>query len=303
MKPGIVAAFVAAALSLGGCSSAEDDGKRLEAITAAMEKLRPLAAKLGKPGPSDWLACHEEPGQTFEQYRACKPVRPTSARRTLYVQPLGAFTEMERKVVTLTADFMGRYFALPVKVLDDLPLSLVPKSARRGYEVTGDEQIRTGYVLDEVLKPRLPRDAVAYIALTTSDLWPGPGWNFVFGQASLRDRVGVWSIHRFGTPEGDAAAFRLCLLRTLKVATHETGHMFSMYHCTAWQCNMCGSNHMKEADATPLALCPECVAKLWWITGADPVGRYRKLAEFCKAQGLKPQQECYEKAIQALEGR
>ena len=27
---------------------------------------------------------------------------------------------------------------------------------------------------------------VAVLALTTSDLWPGEGWNFVFGQASLR---------------------------------------------------------------------------------------------------------------------
>jgi hypothetical protein len=27
-----------------------------------------------------------------------------------------------------------------------------------------------------------PADALAYLALTASDLWPGEGWNFVFGR-------------------------------------------------------------------------------------------------------------------------
>ena len=31
----------------------------------------------------------------------------------------------------------------------------------------------TGYVLHEVLGPERPADAVAYLALTASDLWPG----------------------------------------------------------------------------------------------------------------------------------
>jgi len=54
------------------------------------------------------------------------------------------------------------------------------------------------------------------IAFTASDLWPGPGWNFVFGLASLRERVGVWSIHRFGNPSKGQAAFTQTLLRTLQ---------------------------------------------------------------------------------------
>ena len=151
-----------------------------------------------------------------------------------------------------------------------------------------------------MLEPRLPKDAVAYIAFTTSDLWPGRGWNFVFGQASLRSRVGVWSIYRNGDPERSPAAFRLCLVRTMKTATHETGHMFSMLHCTAYECNMCGSNHREESDRRPIALCPECVAKLWWITKSDPVERYRKLAAFSRKNGLRAEADSYEKSVQAL---
>ena len=114
----------------------------------------------------------------------------------------------------------------------------------------------------------------AYIALTTSDLWPGQGWNFVFGQASVTDRVGVWSIWRNGDPHGDDEAYRTCLRRTLKTASHETGHMFSMQHCTFYECNMCGSNHREESDRQPLWLCPICLAKLCHATGADPGKRF-----------------------------
>jgi archaemetzincin len=195
---------------------------------------------------------------------------------------------------------MRRYFVLAVKVRDNLPLRLIPAKARRKHPAWGMEQVLTGYVLQQVLAPRLPNDAVASIALTTSDLWPGEGWNFVFGQASLNQRVGVWSIYRNGDPDESEDAFRLCLLRTLKVATHETGHMFSLTHCTFYECNMCGSNSLAEADRQPLWLCPVCLAKLCRATGADPVKRFRGLSEFCKTNGLKQEHEFFEKSLEAL---
>ena len=55
-------------------------------------------------GPGEWLAEHKEEGQTFEEYIAGRPVTPTGKRNIIYVQPLGEFTEAERKVVKLTAD-------------------------------------------------------------------------------------------------------------------------------------------------------------------------------------------------------
>jgi len=164
------------------------------------------------------------------------------------------------------------------------------------------DQILSTYVLDQVLIPRVPRDAVAVLALTTSDLWPGKGWNFVFGQASLQSRVGVWSIYRNGDPDAGEEEFRLCLRRTLKTATHETGHMFSMLHCTAYECNMCGSNHRVESDRHPLWLCPVCLAKLTWATGVEPVGRYERLAAFCKENRFVEEAEFFQKSIAVLQG-
>jgi archaemetzincin len=263
-----------------------------------IERLRALHSKLPPPGPSDWLAHHKEAGQTFAEYMACDPTLPRGARRTLYVLPLGDFTAAQQRIVDLSAEFLRRYFNLPATILDGIPLSEIPPRARRTHPSWGDSQILSTYVLDRVLRPRLPDDAAAMIALTAADLWPGDGWNFVFGQASLRHRVGVWSIYRNGDAEKE---FALCLLRTIKTATHETGHMFSIDHCTAYRCNMCGSNSRAESDRNPLWLCPECVAKVAWATGDELVPRYRRLAEFCDEHGLRPQAEFYRRSIAVLE--
>jgi archaemetzincin len=285
-----------------GCARPARAGEasRSSGLPAPFNKLLPLHTRLDKPAPGEWLAEHPERGQTYLQYVRSNPVRPDRKRRMIYVQPLGDFTEAQRKVVAVTAEYLRHFFNLRVKTRDDLPLSLIPAAARRKHPTWKVDQILSTYVLEKVLAPRLPQDAVAYLAFTASDLWPGEGWNFVFGQASLSDRVGVWSFNRFGDPGESDAAFHLCLRRTMALATHETGHMFSMAHCTLYQCNMCGSNHLEEADRRPMWLCPHCLAKLCWATSSDPREHFQRLAAFFKAQGFKEEQAFYEKSLAAI---
>ena len=272
----------------------------IAALSATVERLKPLHQTLGKPRPGDWLDEHQEPGQTFQQYLEISPVTPTGRRTVIYVQPLGYLTKDQRRLVMLSAEYLGIYMNRPVKILGGLPLSLIPADARRTHPVWKVKQILTTYVLDDVLKPRLPGDAAAYIAFTASDLWPGRGRDIVEGQASLSDRVAVLSIKRNGDASSRDEAFQLCLLRTLKTATHEVGHMFSMLHCIAYECNMCGSSNRAESDRHPPYLCPECHAKLCWATGADPVKRYRRLVRFCLVHGLETELIYYRKAAAAL---
>jgi archaemetzincin len=269
-------------------------------LPASLEKLLPLHTRLGPPKPGDWRREHPEPDQTYSQYLASRPVRIDRQRKVLYIQPLGEFDATQRKILDETAEYLGIYFQIQVKTREDLPLSVIPARAQRDRRDLGWKQILSTYVLDEVLRPKLPDDACAYLALTTSDLWPGQGWNFVFGQASITERVGVWSIWRNGDPHGGEDPYRLCLRRTLKTASHETGHIFSMQHCTFYECNMCGSNHRDESDRQPLWLCPICLAKLCHATGADPLKRYQALARFANQHGLKPEEEFYEKAAARL---
>lgn len=277
-----------------------DDLSRAAELSTLAERLKVLHRDLEPPEPGDWLDLHDEPGQTFEQYLRCRPVLPRGQRTVIYIQPLGSFSSSQQRVVDLTAEFLGIFFGLEVKVQKRLALDIIPPRARRTHPQWGDRQIHSGYVLTRVLKRGLPRDAAARIALTSSDLWPGDDWNFVFGQASLRERVGVWSLYRNGDPAGGLEAFRECLLRTVKTASHETGHMFSMRHCTAYDCSMCGSNSREESDRRPLWLCPECWCKVVWAAGVDPVDRFAKLREFCRRTGLPAERDYYDRALAVL---
>ncbi len=300
----LIALYVGTAvLWLTAGSRASEGPTTAPAILEAMAKLRPLHSRMGEPQGGDWLLSHPESGQTFAEYLHGRPNIPDAKRRTLYIQPLGEFSKGQRKVIDLAADFIGRFYGLPVKMLKDLPLTVIPDKARRAHPTSGDKQILSTYVLNDLLKPRLPADAFAMIAFTSSDLWPGAGWNFVFGQASLYDRVGVWSIYRFGNADGTEKEFAQILLRTCKTGTHEIGHMFSIQHCIAYECGMCGSNNLGEADRRPTEFCPECVAKLWHATGVDPLDRFRKLWSFCHDHGLSAEEKLYAQSIRALGGQ
>lgn len=271
------------------------------AIRKASAAIRPLHSTMGKPKPGEWLTQHKESGQTFDEYMRDHKKRVRDQYETMYVQPLGKFDGTRGKLLDQTTDFLGRFYGMPVKTLDTFTLDKLPATARRVHPQWQDKQILSTHILDDVLTPRRPKDAVAVLGLTASDLWPGEGWNFVFGQASLTERVGVWSIYRFGDPDKSAADYKLCLLRTLGTAAHETGHMLGIQHCTAYECGMNGSNNLRESDSRPLEFCPECQQKIWFTCGVDPKTRYRKLLEFAEKHELEEEAAYWRKVIERLQ--
>jgi len=129
-----------------------------------------------------------------------------------------------------------------------------------------------------------PRHRPAHRPPPPGEAGPSEVGDSVSGQASAGERVGAVSPARFGDPVKDAAGFRC---RVLQVAVHETGHMFGMRHCTAYECGMNGSNSLEESDRAPLAFCPECEAKLWWVCSQNPSRRAAKLADFADRHGFK----------------
>ena len=263
-----------------------DRALSLSAIKKTIKKLEPLHKELGKPSEGQWLAHHKEPGQTYAQYLRIRPNVLTRQRNRLYVQPIGSFSDKQKELIKLAAEYLSIYYNCRVKILETMDETAIPTHAQRDHPTWGDHQLLTSHILEEILAPKLPADAFATIAFTASDLWPGEGWNFVFGYASLRERVGVWSLYRFGDPNDGEDAFKKCLKRTIKVATHETGHMFSIQHCIKYECNMQGSNSLPESDGQPIHLCPQCHAKVILASGASPLTRYEKLIQFCQTHGF-----------------
>ena len=267
------------------------------AILSAMKAVEPFFSKMGKPTPDEWLAANPEGGQTFDEYIHENPTLPTAERKILYVQPLGKFNPQQRKVINITAEYMHIFYNLPVKILPDKTFKEpLAKTSFRFHPQWKTKQILTGYILKDILQPVLPKDAAALIAFTDQDLYPDANMNYVFGQASFENRVGVWSLYRLDNLTG----YENFLKRTLKIAVHETGHMFSIRHCTKYICVMSGANHLGETDAHPIDACPECMAKICWFSDAEPKERYLKLAAFCGRNGLKAEAESFSKKAAAV---
>lgn len=270
-------------------------------IQPPYDRLKPLHIEKLPPGPHDWLLHHYESGQTFAEFVQSQPPKPEKKRQRIDVVLLGDFDAVRRKVIQQTVKYMEAFFALPVRITLTIPLSEIPPKARRVHPLTQDHQILTTYVLEEILIPRRKEGAFATIAFTSSDLWPGEGWNFVFGQASPTDQVGVWSIYRNGDPQEGEEALRLCLLRTIKTGTHEVAHMFGLAHCIYYECAMNGSNHRLESDRRPLWLCPVCLNKLTWVLSVDPRKRFRKLIEVNRKFGFEREAGFFEQSLKVLE--
>ena len=256
------------------------------------------------PKPGEWLSRFREPGQSFEQYVARKPVRPDARRDKLVLQPLGAMSAADRKMVQTARDYMSVFFGLPVVIAEPLPL---PERGRRTRREGGKVwlQSHTQVLLTEVLSKRLPDDAIAYLGVTMEDLYPEPSWNFVFGQATLEQRVGVYSLARFfaafdgerDTPQAHALGVR----RSLSVLAHEAGHMFSIEHCTSHECVMNGSNSREELDRQREMLCPVCLRKLQHAIGFDVIARERALLAFHELHGQADLAHWTERRLAQLE--
>lgn len=228
--------------------------------------LATLHTPMGEPEFSDWLDMYDEPGQTFPQYVASRPNRPDSLRNKIYVVTLGDVTPKQQEILDLSSEYLGIFYNIEIAQLPPLSLDQVPDTARR--EGWDSDQFLTPYILYEMLAPRLPDDAYALLAFTAEDLYPQDDWAFVFGQAALRARVGVWSLHRYGDPSKGPAQFQLALLRTLSTSSHETGHMYGMHHCIRFECAMNGSNSLTESVRRPGYFCPQCDSVLEYPPGS-----------------------------------
>lgn len=240
------------------------------------------------PGGNDWLARHREPGQTFAQYATSSPNRPDSQRRVLYLLPLGELPPDRAPPLPELAAVVHAFFTLEVRILPAVPLDQVTARSRIN-DHTGKRQLLAPDLL-RWLPTRLPEDAYALMAVTMVDLYPDPQWNYVFGQATLAERVGVQSFARYDPAffdEARPADWWLTLRRrSAQVLVHEIAHMFGMGHCVHWQCVVAGANHQDEFDRHPLHLCPVCLRKLHWAVPFDPAAREDALAAVWRGLGI-----------------
>lgn len=177
-----------------------------------------------------WYGIIAEPAQSPAIYQSQNPRRPTSQRRTLVLQPIGAMSRQDQRLLGDLKDYCEVFFQIPARIAKPLSLDLVqdfrPQAGRRRNSLAGDRQYDASQILDHVLTPRLPPDAAAYLGLTMADIY-APGLSFNFGLASFRGRTGVYSLARyhpaFWGQKPQSSDQALILRHSCGVLSHEMG--------------------------------------------------------------------------------
>jgi archaemetzincin len=253
------------------------------------------------PGAHDWLSVSKEKGQTFDRFTHTSSNRPAGTREHLYLRPVGSWSGHSELLQRLQR-FASVFFMRDVRVLPTLEVegSGITTRHNRFTDVT---QLKTRDILP-LLASSLPPDAWCVLGLTLYDLYPHDTWSFVFGEALLDDRVGIFSVARYdpafyGKRADDPS---LLLRRSCKVLAHEACHMFGIRHCVYFNCLMNGSNHLEESDRRPPHLCPVDLRKLHWTLGFDIAGRYRRLHDFWREAGVADEVHWIERRLAFIEG-
>eukprot|EP00164_Ancoracysta_twista_P001536 GFYU01002014.1.p1 GENE.GFYU01002014.1~~GFYU01002014.1.p1 ORF type:complete len:395 (-),score=73.02 GFYU01002014.1:29-1213(-) len=244
----------------------------------------------------DWLEWASDAGETFDAYVRKSPNRPTKQRKTIYILPIDIPVDQRGRLgcgpdLEMLSEYLECYYTLPVKIMSPQPLLKLGRnisSRDSGYGT----QYNAGNILS-ALKTQVPRDAYCMVAVTMHDIYSS-NLNFVFGLASLRERVGVFSFCRqdplweemaystgkMPTRDRTTKEEELLFTRACKTVIHECGHMFGLKHCVYYQCLMQGSNSIDETDRRPMNICPVCFRKLQWCVGFDILDRYYKMRDF-----------------------
>ena len=129
-------------------------------------------------------------------------------QKTIMIQPLvlssGAQeksgyvdTEIHQPVLDYLRYYCEAFFTgMTVKVSSPIDISTIKRVTKRVHSSTNREQYLVGDLL-KYLKSICPKYAFSIVGVTMVDIYPGPEWNFVLGQASITTGCGVFSFGRY----------------------------------------------------------------------------------------------------------
>lgn len=249
------------------------------AIVKAFEYNSQHFSDMPRPGPDDWLSCHHEIGQSFENF-SMKCKFPTK-RQKFYILPIGA--NFDENILRKLHEFATLFFpGIAFEVKSPIKLSSLKVEKRMHF---GQEQYSGGQILKSIQR-KMPADAYAMIAVTQKDIYHSKEGNFVFGLANGQSKTGVFSFARYDNRfYGENEDMPLLELRAAKVMIHEMCHMFGLSHCIYFKCLMNGSNHIGETDSKSFLLCSVCARKIQFLLKFNVLEWYRGIFSALERQG------------------
>jgi archaemetzincin len=163
------------------------------------------------------------------------------------VVPLGDVPEIVPR--TIAGHFIG-YLNLEADLMPPLKIPH-PAYDRRRF------QYDAGVILHALEKESFSRHT-KIVGVLDVDLFV-PIFSHVFGEARQGGNLALVSLFRLKkNRDGSKASTARLLERAAKVALHETGHLFSLFHCMDERCLMHFAGGVAQLDNTPLYFCRYC---------------------------------------------
>jgi len=266
----------------------------------ALDNIDNFWTQIRKPQRGDWLYPNGHKGQTYDNFKG-KAIN--SIRDVLYLQPI-----VYRKNSVITPEILDNmrlwllafYSPCKVKILPNIYEEvLIEKKVNIQQNCNDKNQYNAIGILNLIIGPiqNSMKDAIGVISFTDVDLFTERLSNYCFGYG-IPSLGGVQSIHRFMPDftdeeyDNEEVFKSKLMLRILKIATHEIGHMFGHMHCIHYNCLMMGTNGLWQTDQNPIYFCPICYRKLYKCLKFNHKDRYEQLTGLCKKFGeafLEPQ--------------
>ncbi|CAF3789888.1 unnamed protein product [Rotaria sordida] len=279
---------------------------------AVTNKLHESFQPVPIPNHGDWLRYHEEKGQTLKAFeQTTSKAVPHSTFNTIYIQPVGSFNHPRAAPLNVIIQFARIFFAgCEVELLPTIDFSKDMKYR----ENHGIKQYRTDGFYNYLSQTRYFRDTsreLLCVAVTMTDIYPDESWNFVYGEARVKDGLGVYSFARLDPLFSESSQILLSvpltkeerivmLRRCIKILLHELGHLFGLNHCIYFICLMNGANNQIEMDRQTLYLCPVCLRKLYSTLYFDVRHMYENFVYLCEIYGLEEERLWYRKRLNCI---
>ena len=167
------------------------------------------------------------------------------------IAPIGKIPDIVTQVVSAN---LFALFQTPTQILSPLQYPKNAYDSMRG-------QYDAGVIIDSMEQMTF-EVYEKLIAVTNIDLFV-PIFTHVFGEARQNGKVALVSLFRLRENHfNELNPSPLILKRVTKVALHETGHLFNLFHCEDPRCLMHFSGLLEELDQAPLYFCRYCAAYL-----------------------------------------
>jgi archaemetzincin len=172
-------------------------------------------------------------------------------KKQIGVVPLGEVPALVPKVIAAN---ISAYYKCPADVLPKRP---VPESAFDDRRLQYD----AGIIIHQLGAWEFT-DCSKIVGVISQDIFI-PIFNHAYGHAQQGGNLAMISLFRLNrNTDGSLPPPSLFYERAAKVALHELGHLFSLFHCDETKCIMHFSGAINDLDNIPFYLCPDCKRRL-----------------------------------------